>query len=101
MTGEHFGAQILSLPCSPPVCSTAAGLQPFSSGQQIRSHLCQQRLMYNRSRSEVVDVKGLVPTEYMFWKAGTISEHAEELRACKYCPRGLAGCKHQTYLVSG
>lgn len=39
LCGEHFGALILSLPCSPTVCSTAAGLQPFPSGQQLRPPL--------------------------------------------------------------
>lgn len=42
--------------------------------------------MYKGSRSEVVDAKDPKSTECMFWRVGTISEHAEELRADKYCP---------------
>lgn len=46
-------------------------------------------------------MKDPVSTEYMFWRVGIIGEHDEELRADKYCPRGVAGCKHQTYFVPG
>lgn len=45
-------------------------------------------------------MKAPMSREYIFWRAGTIGEHAEDLRADKYCPRVLAGWKYQTYLLS-
>lgn len=57
--------------------------------------------MHKGTRSEVADAKNPTSTESMFWRVGTISEHAEELRADKYCPRGLEGREHQAYFVPG
>lgn len=68
-------------------CHAAPQFAPFWAAALSPLHL--RGPMYQGSRSFRCESPH-VPRTYV-WRAETTGEHAEDLRAGKYCPRGLAG----------
>lgn len=92
-------AHLESYTCLEHICPLPA-TQPHSllpSGQTL-DHLC----IREGSCTKGADLVWKPPCPQNICLEGwTTGEHAEDLRAGKCCPRGLAGWKHQAYLLSG